>query len=228
MVVWLQSRRGTAAGLTGNSNVSFVGSKYETIPAEFTIAREQVLHADLRNELAVENIAAPENISPFSLALAAGVKHSVPNYDAIDSPTGAGRFILLYDPESAVEWGNKFRIVTYVQAPIELEIGQDPFLAEVAWSWLLDALESLNARYTFISGTATKTVSTGFGTLSSQGSGAQLELRASWTPLGNDFGLHAQAWAQLLCMLAGFPQEEGTASMDAQRATQRTKLKEEF
>lgn len=204
-----------------------MSGKNESVPAEFKSACDQILETQLRSELAVENIAAPEKIAPFSLALAAGVKQLAFAHDTIDSPAGAGRFILLYDPDSAAEWGGNFRIVSYVHAPMELEIGQDHFISEVAWSWLLDALESLDAKYTFVSGTATKILSTGFGTLSGQGSAAQLELRASWSPLGNDFAAHAQAWAQLLCMLAGFPQEEGAASMDAQRATQPAKLKED-
>lgn len=174
----------------------------------------------MRKELIVQEIPAPERIAEHALALAAGVAPAA-GEGSIDSPAGAGRFILLYSPDSAEEWGREFRIVCYAQAPLEVEIGLDPFIADVAWSWLTDALNMRHAQYTYASGTATKTLSTGFGTLEDQGDGAQLELRASWTPLGDDFGAHAEAWAELLCLLAGFPHEEGAASLDAQRIQRR-------
>jgi hypothetical protein len=115
----------------------------------------------------------------------------------------------MHDPESAEEWGAPFRIVCFAQAPLEVEIGVDPFISDVAWSWLVDALDSRGAEYTYLSGTATKTLSSGFGTLEAQGDAAQIELRASWTPLGADFGAHAEAWSELLCLLAGLPHGAG-------------------
>ena len=68
------------------------------------------------------------------------------------------------------------------------------------------------------SGTATKTLSTGFGTLEEQGDAAQIEIRASWTPLGDGFATHAEAWSELLCLLAGLPHQEGVASLGTRRA----------
>lgn len=94
----------------------------------------------------------------------------------------------------------------------------DPFIADVAWSWLMDALDHRGAHYTYASGTATKTLSTGFGALEEQGDAAQIELRASWTPLGDDFATHGEAWSELLCLLAGLPQQEGLPSLEARRA----------
>ena len=32
-----------------------------------------------------------------------------------------------------------------------------------------------------------------------------MEVRASWTPLGNDLGAHLLAWSDLLCTIAGLP-----------------------
>lgn len=186
----------------------------------FERAADQLRHARFRSELQVREIPAPERIAPRSVALAAGVTRGSahPAEESGDSPYGAGRLILLHDPDSAAEWGSPFRIICFAQAPLEVEIGVDPFIADVAWSWLVDALDSRGAQVTFASGTATKTLSTGFGTLEEQGDAAQIEIRASWTPLGTDFGAHAEAWSELLCLLAGLPHQEGVASLGAKRA----------
>lgn len=190
-------------------------------PAEFIAAADQLRGATLRSELAVREIAAPERIAPHSLALAAGVRQgSGPDTEAVlDSPAGAGRFVLLHDPASAEEWGSDFRVVCYAQAPLEVEIGVDPFISDVAWSWLVDALALRDAEYTYLSGTATKVLSSSFGTLESRGDSSQIELRASWTPLGGSFAAHAEAWSELLCLLAGLPHEEGVASLRHHRAS---------
>lgn len=87
---------------------------------------------------------------------------------------------------------------------LEPEIGTDPLLADVAWSWLTDALAERGASSRALAGTATKTVSRGFGSLASQGDGAQIELRASWSP-DTPSNAHIEAWAELVCMLAGLP-----------------------
>ena len=196
--------------------------------AAFATATEQLRAAHLRRELQVREIPAPERIAPRSIAFAAGVVPGKPTKssegeDQTDSPYGSGRLILMHDPASADEWGSPFRIVCFAQAPLEMEIGVDPFIADVAWSWLIDALESRGAHYTYASGTATKTLSTGFGTLEAQGDAAQIEIRASWTPLeshaGGGFGAHAEAWGELLCLLAGLPHHEGVASLGAKRAS---------
>ena len=180
-------------------------------PAEFAAAAEQIRGARLRSELVVQEIPAPERIAPDSIALAAGVMRGPRRENgeggSIDSADGAGRLVLMHDPASAPEWGSPFRIVCFAQAPLEVEIGVDPFISDVAWSWLVDALSARGAQYTYLSGTATKTLSSGFGTLEAQGDAAQIELRASWTPLGHDFAAHAEAWSELLCLLSGLPHQ---------------------
>ena len=112
-----------------------------------------------------------------------------------------------------------FRVICYAQAPLEMEMGVDPFLTDVAWSWLVDALDTRGAGYSNASGTATKILSTGFGELAAQGDGAQIELRASWTPDGPDLAAHVEGWGELLCMLAGLPPAvEGVSLLSARRA----------
>lgn len=187
--------------------------------ADFEHAVAQLRTAAFRSELQVREIPAPERIAPRSIAFAAGViQGSTHPADDGDSPYGAGRLVLMHDPDSRDDWGGDFRIVCFAQAPLEMEIGIDPFIADVAWSWLVDALESRGAAYGAESGTATKTLSTGFGSLEAQGDAAQIEIRASWTPLDREFGLHAEAWSELLCLLAGLPHHEGIASLGSRRA----------
>lgn len=186
------------------------------MPAAFTAALHAVRRANLRSELVLNEITSPGNLAPYSVALSADV---TPARHSADSELGTGRFILLYDPSSPEAWGGQFRVVCFVQAPLETDIGLDPFLADVAWSWLVDALDARGAHYAAASGTATKILSTGYGELASQGDGAQIELRASWTPLDHDLSSHVEGWGELLCMLAGLPPAiEGVSLLAARRA----------
>ena len=179
-------------------------------PAPFARAVASVKGAQTRPEMEVVEIPAPGGLAPYAIALAADVR---PTVHGIDSVLGTGRFVLLYDPEEPEAWGGPFRVVAYAQAPLEAEIGIDPFVAEVAWSWLVDALDARGAEYTAPSGTATKVLSQGFGELAGQGDAAQLELRASWSPLGPDVGQQVEAWCDLLCMLAGLPPSSEAVSL---------------
>ncbi|AZZ55235.1 DUF3000 domain-containing protein [Rathayibacter iranicus] len=176
------------------------------LPEEFRIATQSIRTAVTREELTVSEIASPAGLAPWAFALSGDVS---PHAHGRDSELGTGRFILLYDPEEPEQWGGPFRVVCFAQAPLEVEIGTDPFLAEVAWSWLIDALEVRGARYSAASGTATKVLSTGFGELATQGDGAQIEIRASWSPEDAQLAAHVEGWGELLCMLAGLPPVSG-------------------
>jgi hypothetical protein len=188
----------------------------EALPPEFAAAVDAVRRAERRPELVITEIPAPGSLAPYAIALAADVN---PQRHGSDSDFGTGRFILLYDPAEPEEWGGAFRVVCFAQAPLETEIGLDPFLAEVAWAWLVDALDSRGAAYTAASGTATKIISCGFGELARQGDGAQIELRASWTPLETSVEAHVAGWGELLCMLAGLPPvTEGVSLLSVRRA----------
>ncbi|HSP51781.1 MAG TPA: DUF3000 domain-containing protein [Cryobacterium sp.] len=190
----------------------------EPLPPEFTAARASFARARIRTELVVNEIPAPGSLAPHAVAFSADV---APVRHGSDSDLGTGRFILLYDPTEPEEWGGAFRIVCFAQAPLESDIGLDPFVAGVAWSWLIDALDAHGARYTAASGTATKIISSGFGELARQGDGAQIELRASWTPLDLNLAAHVEGWGELLCMLAGLPPTGEGVSMLSTRRTGR-------
>jgi len=188
----------------------------ESLPPEFEAALRALRSAPRRPELMVTEIPAPSRLAPFAVAFSADIK---PVRPGSDSELGTGRFVLLYDPDEPDAWGGAFRVVCFAQAPLETEIGLDPFLAEVTWTWLVDALDARGARYIAASGTATKILSSGFGELARQGDGAQIELRASWTPLDHHLTAHVEGWGELLCMLAGLPPAgEGISMLSARRA----------
>ena len=170
-------------------------------PASFDEAAADVRGLAFRDDLSVREIPAPAGLAPDAIALAGDVR---PESEDAESAYGTGRLILLHDADEPSPWNGPWRIVCFAQAPLETDIGVDPMLADVAWSWLMDALGSRNAQFHSASGTATKTLSKGFGSLAAEGDGAQIELRASWSPLGS-MTPHVEAWSELVCMLAGLP-----------------------
>lgn len=180
------------------------------LPATFARALTSIREAATRAELVLGDIPAPTGLAPHAVALAADVR---PVSHGLDSVLGTGRFVLLYDPEEPDAWGGPFRVVCFAQAPLETDIGLDPFVADVAWSWLIDALSARDARYSAASGTATKVLSTGFGELADQGDGAQLEVRASWSPDDDEIGSSVEAWSDLLCRLAGLPPSQDAVGL---------------
>ncbi|MEZ3161008.1 DUF3000 domain-containing protein [Microbacterium sp. BWT-B31] len=186
-------------------------------PSAFARASAEVRGVRLRSDLAVEEIAAPEGLAPESLALAADVR---PVQGDPESASATGRFVLLHDPDAPHAWGGPWRIVCFAQAPLDTDIGSDPLLADVAWSWLVDALAAHRAGYHSASGTATKIISKGFGTLRDEGDGSQIELRASWSPHA-PLGAHVEAWAELVCMLAGLPPGSEEIAVISTRRTMR-------
>ena len=84
----------------------------------------------------------------------------------------------------------------------------DPLLAEVGWSWLEDALARRGAHYVAPSGTVTAVTSQSFGSMEDDPGRAEVEIRASWTPVldeGAGIVSHIEAWQDLLCMVSGLP-----------------------
>jgi hypothetical protein len=170
--------------------------------------------ATLRPEILAEEMPAPQRIAPFSSAIAADV-----TVDGED--VGGGRLVLLHDPDGNDAWEGTFRCVAYARAEIDPELVTDPMLAGVGWSWLTEALEAHGASYVAPSGTVTCVASESFGGLSPEGATAQLEIRASWTPIGEPelhIGAHVEAWAEVMCTAAGLPPvPEGVATLPNRR-----------
>jgi len=182
-------------------------------PAEFVRATESLLAAGVRAEVSVDIIPSPTRIAPHSAAISGEVLAS----GNTESLHGTGRLIMMHDPDQIAAWGGPFRIVCFAQAPLDAEIALDSMLSEVTWSWLTDALAASGADYANASGTATRVLSQGFGELADQGESAHIELRASWSPSGDDMSGHVRAWATLLCMLAGLPPTSDAVSIDAHK-----------
>jgi len=186
------------------------------LPEEFRVAVAQMREARLRPEIFCEEMPAPQRIAPFASALSADV-----TVDGED--VGTGRIVLLHDPAGNDAWEGTFRCVAYARAEIDPEMANDPLLGEVGWSWLSEALGAHGADYGAPSGTVTKVSSESFGSMADEDASAQLEIRASWTPVtGADgtmnLGSHVEAWAELLCTASGLPPvPEGVTSMPSRR-----------
>ena len=185
------------------------------VPTEFSDAVASAAQATLRPELRVVKTAAPEGLAPFQLAWAADVE---PTQTTSDEEYGTGRLVFLCDPERPEAWGSAYRMVVFAQAPVDPSMGADQFLPNVAWSWLMDALDTRGAEYHHAAGTTTTVLSTGFGELAGDSQGAQVEVRASWSPTSSNLKPHLEAWSEFVCMLAGFPPTpDGVAALPPQR-----------
>lgn len=180
-------------------------------PEEFRVAAASMRAARLRPEVLCEDMPAPQRIAPFASALSADV-----TVDGTD--VGTGRIILLHDPAGNEAWSGNFRCVAYVRAEIDPELITDPMLPAVGWSWLTEALDAHGATYAAPSGTVTRVATESFGGMSDDEASAQLEIRASWTPLTLDLAAHVEAWGELLCTAVGLPPvPEGVTAMPSRR-----------
>lgn len=117
----------------------------------------------------------------------------------------SGRFVLLFDPSEPEPWEGMWRVVTFSRAVFDPELASDPMLGAVGWSWLKEALSHRAADHVADAGTVTRVVSESFAGLADRGATVEMEIRASWTPAGPNLGFHLQAWADLLCTVAGLP-----------------------
>jgi hypothetical protein len=175
-------------------------------PAEFRAAVAAMNAATVRAEIEVGPIRPPQRLAPFSYAVGAEVKHPDATVVPEQSDGDAfGRLILLHDPEGSDAWDGTMRLVAYIQADLDPTEAIDPLLPEVAWSWLIEALESRSEHVTALGGTVTATTSVRYGDISGPPRAHQLELRASWTATTPDLGMHVQAFCEVLEHAAGLP-----------------------
>jgi len=175
-------------------------------PVPFREAVAAMNGANVRSEIELGPIRPPQRLAPYSYALGAEVKHPevavVPERSEGDA---FGRLILLYDPDGADAWDGTMRLVAYIQADLDSSEALDPLLPEVAWSWLVDALDARAEHVTALGGTVTATSSVRYGDISGPPRAHQLELRASWTALTPDIGTHVEAFCEVLEHAAGLP-----------------------
>jgi Protein of unknown function (DUF3000) len=188
-------------------------------PPEFVAAVATMRAATLRPEIHCEEMPAPQRIAPYAAALSADV--------TVDGDeVGTGRIILLHDPAGNDAWDGQFRCVAYARAEIDVELITDPMLAAVGWTWLTDALDAHGAAHAMASGTVTRVATESFGGMAEDSATAQLEIRASWTPVppaaasatGLDIAPHVEAWGELLCTAVGLPPvPDGVAVIPSRR-----------
>ena len=99
------------------------------------------------------------------------------------------------------------RLVAYASADLDEQMGVDPMLPRVGWSWLTDSLDDRGAAYRAAGGTVTQTTSSRFGDMVGPQTNVKIELRASWTADNPDLGPHLHGFVDLLCTAAGLPPE---------------------
>lgn len=183
--------------------------------AVFEHAVETLHAAQFRPEIHLEETPAPKRLAAYAYAVSADVFVE----DTDEEPIATGRLVLLYDPAGQEAWHGDFRLVTYVRASLEPEMGSDPLLPAVAWTWMIDALTSRSAPYTAASGTVTRVASEGFGGMADEVATAEVEIRASWTPLDGDLTSHALAWGDALGAASGLlPLPAGVVALPHLRA----------
>jgi Protein of unknown function (DUF3000) len=170
------------------------------VPPEFLRALHSLRAARLRPEVHLEEVPAPGRIAPFSVALTAEVR-----LPRDEEGLASGRFVVLHDPAGQTAWDGTFRVVSLVRGTLEPEVAADALLAEVAWTWLEDALAGNEIIPHALSGTVTRVLSQSFGALLDRPDEVEVEIRASWTPLDGELGPHLSAWATLMCTTAGLP-----------------------
>jgi hypothetical protein len=187
------------------------------VPVDFAAALADLRRQALRAEVRLTEIPAPRRVAPFSVALAGDVLAGAPpgradpaeDHEHTEEPLATGRFVVLHDPAGQEAWHGTFRVVTLVRATLEPEMAADPMLADVAWSWVGECLESAGlvpgTSTVADGGTVTRVLSQSYGALAGTPGAVDLEIRASWTPLDTHLGTHLRAWAALLTMAAGVP-----------------------
>ncbi|WP_436700206.1 DUF3000 domain-containing protein [Nocardioides sp. BYT-33-1] len=188
------------------------GSGAAGTPPEFTAAVAGLRAASFRPEVFCEEMPAPQRIAPYAAALSADVTVD-------DEEVATGRLVLLHDPAGNDAWEGTFRCVAYCRAEIDHDLATDPLLTDVGWTWLTDALTSHGAEHVAVSGTVTRVATESYGTMAGEPGSAQLEIRASWTPVDpDDLASHAEAWGELMCTAGGLePVPDGIAVMPSRR-----------
>jgi len=170
--------------------------------AEFVSTSQTLKFAAMRDELVIEQIPSPQNLASSSIAFSANIQD---DSAGVHGDMGTGRFILMHEPQDQEQWGGRFRIVCFVKSPLETDLGSDDMISDVSWDWLTEALARHGADFSNAAGTATRIISSGFGSLAGQSDHAELEMRASWSPVGGDISRHFEAWQDLVCIMSGLP-----------------------
>lgn len=194
-------------------------STFTHSPAEFETACRVLRAVAPRSEVTVTEIPAPGRLAPHAIAFSAEIA-APDNFGEDIEELATGRLVVLFDADAPAEWNGRFRLVSYVRAELEREIGHEPMIAQVAWSWLVESLEGAGCGYRAEGGTVTRVLSESFASLAARPASVDLEVRASWTPSEDaaDLGPHFEAWLTMLSTVAGLPPlPEGVSAMPGRR-----------
>ena len=172
-----------------------------------------------RPEVALIEVPAPQKLATFAFAFSADVSNGLIGEE--ENEVANGRFVLLHEPGGQATWDGEFRCVTFVSADVDAVMQEDPLLPEVGWSWFLESLESNDCAFNAPSGTVTRVSSASFGKLSPRSDDAEIEIRASWTPIitePHELMKHIQSWCNLISEVAGLPPvPEGVSAITSAR-----------
>jgi hypothetical protein len=194
--------------------VSVQVSGVADLPRPFRQALAGLDTIDLRPEVNISPMPPPQRLAPFAVALLATAARD-------GEELAEGRLVVLHDPAGQDVWAGDTRCVAYVQAAVDTEMAADPLLPAVGWSWLTESLTAAAAEATAIGGTVTRTVSERFGALADAGPQADIEIRASWSPIGG-LAPHVVAFGELLCAAGGLPPvPPGVTAMPSRRRARR-------
>ena len=172
-----------------------------------------------RPEVSLIEVPAPQKLATYSFAFSADVSNGLLVEE--EDEVANGRFVLLHEPGGQATWDGEFRCVTFVSADVDPIMQEDPLLPEVGWSWFLESLESNQCVFNAPSGTVTRVSSASFGKLSPRNDDAEIEIRASWTPVisePHELMKHIQSWCNLISEVAGLPPiPEGVSAISSAR-----------
>lgn len=180
---------------------------------------EQLRTFTPRSEITLIEVPAPQKLATFSFAFSADVSNGLLGDE--EDEVANGRFVLLHEPGGQATWDGEYRCVTFVSADVDAVMQEDPLLPEVGWSWFLESLDRNGCVYNAPSGTVTRVTSASFGKLSPRKDDAEIEIRASWTPIVSDpqeLINHIESWSTLIAEIAGLPPvPEGVSAISSAR-----------
>ncbi len=154
-------------------------------PAQFQQAVASLRAVRPRPELLFSALDAPPRLAPYTWAFGLEADAGRPGED-LDEPDTSGRLILLHDPDGQAVWEGTFRLVCFVQARLEPRTAR----RRIATGCRLVVAHRVTrttagASYVALGGTVTQTSSVRFGDIAGPRRDDDVELRASWTPVGH-------------------------------------------
>ena len=85
------------------------------VPEVFARSLRELSLMPWRPHFVVDEIGSPQRIAPYAVAVSGELEGD-------EDPRALGRLILLHDPAGNSAWGGTFRLVTYANAEVEIEI----------------------------------------------------------------------------------------------------------